>query len=186
MLPGCRPHLTRCAHPGRQREGDNDIGFHIATTTRTGEKAAPVAFFSLEMSAEQLASRVIAEQTKISSDSIRKGNLTDEEYTRVAPDTPFIAPQFPGPLIIPRGTDTIDAMNIKEAHKRDMALYRECREVERALIRHITIAIEAKPIHCIMDDAIEEKDGWMDATSINMTVLKVARFLDPEFKPVQT
>ena len=44
---------------------------------------AVVGFFSLEMSAEQLASRVIAEQTKISSDSIRKGNLTDEEYTRL-------------------------------------------------------------------------------------------------------
>lgn len=44
---------------------------------------AVVGFFSLEMSAEQLASRVIAEQTKISSDSIRKGSLTDEEYTRL-------------------------------------------------------------------------------------------------------
>ena len=38
-------------------------------------------------------------------------------------------------------------MNIREAHKRDTALYRECKEVERAFIRHITVTIEAKYIN---------------------------------------
>ena len=43
-------------------------------------------------------------------------------------------------------------MNLREAHKRDMALYRECREVERELIRHITIAIEAKYINFLKNE----------------------------------
>ena len=72
--------------------------------------------------------------------------LNDAEYSRVVPNTPFIAPRFPGSLNIPRGTDTIDAINLREEHKRNTGLYRECREVEKALIRHITTAIEAKYI----------------------------------------
>ena len=86
--------------------------------------------------------------------------LNEQEYSRVAPNTPFIAPMFPGPLNIPRGTDTIDAVNIREEHKRNLGLYRECREVEKALVRHITTAIESKYLdylknpdtHLIEDD----------------------------------
>ena len=60
-----------------------NIGFNAAKFFSQEEDKGSVVMFSLEMSAEQLASRVIAEQTKISSDSIRKGSLTDEEYTRL-------------------------------------------------------------------------------------------------------
>ena len=78
--------------------------------------------------------------------------LTEDEYTRVAPRTPFTAPDFPGVLRIPRGTDTVDAMNIREEHKRAMGVYRECREVERALMRHITTAVESKYIDFLKND----------------------------------
>lgn len=44
---------------------------------------AVVGFFSLEMSSEQLATRIIAEQTEISSGEIRKGNINEEEYGRL-------------------------------------------------------------------------------------------------------
>lgn len=43
-----------------------------------------VAFFSLEMSAEQLATRVLAEQSKISSDKMRKGDVTKTDYKEIA------------------------------------------------------------------------------------------------------
>ncbi len=42
-----------------------------------------VAFFSLEMSSEQLATRIIAEQTAISSEKIRRGKITEDEYARL-------------------------------------------------------------------------------------------------------
>jgi len=42
-----------------------------------------VAFFSLEMSAEQLATRILSEQAEISSEKIRRGMITEEEFRRL-------------------------------------------------------------------------------------------------------
>jgi replicative DNA helicase len=42
-----------------------------------------VGFFSLEMSAEQLATRIIAEQTGIPSNQIRRGGITESEFERI-------------------------------------------------------------------------------------------------------
>ncbi|MEW5726544.1 MAG: replicative DNA helicase [Pseudomonadota bacterium] len=44
---------------------------------------AKVAFFSLEMSAEQLAARILAEQAEISSHKIRQGEMSNEEFERL-------------------------------------------------------------------------------------------------------
>ncbi len=49
-----------------------------------GAEGAIVGFFSLEMSAEQLATRIISEQTQTPSDSIRKGKITTPEFDRLA------------------------------------------------------------------------------------------------------
>ena len=43
-----------------------------------------VAFFSLEMSAEQLATRVLAEQSRISSDKMRKAELSKQDFVKIA------------------------------------------------------------------------------------------------------
>ncbi|MEJ0094791.1 MAG: replicative DNA helicase [Methylocella sp.] len=43
-----------------------------------------VGFFSLEMSAEQLATRVIAEQSGVASYKIRRGDITEIEFHRIA------------------------------------------------------------------------------------------------------
>ncbi len=45
-----------------------------------GREGAVVGFFSLEMSAEQLASRILSEQSNVSSDRMRKGELAAEEF----------------------------------------------------------------------------------------------------------
>lgn len=42
-----------------------------------------VGFFSLEMSAEQLATRIISEQTEIPSHAIRRGKIEDIEFSRI-------------------------------------------------------------------------------------------------------
>ena len=43
-----------------------------------------VAFFSLEMSSEQLATRILAEQTKISGDKMRKAELNKDDFNKIA------------------------------------------------------------------------------------------------------
>ena len=42
-----------------------------------------VAFFSLEMSSEQLATRIISGQAEVSSEYIRRGKISDEEFQRL-------------------------------------------------------------------------------------------------------
>ncbi|MBB4001013.1 MAG: replicative DNA helicase [Aurantimonas endophytica] len=69
-----------------------NIAFNIAAAYEPAEQAdgsfkakngGVVAFFSLEMSAEQLATRIISEQTEISSSKIRRGNINDQELTKL-------------------------------------------------------------------------------------------------------
>ncbi|MBN06721.1 MAG: replicative DNA helicase [Rhodospirillaceae bacterium] len=44
---------------------------------------AVVGFFSLEMSSEQLAARILSEQTEIASDKMRRGSLSNDEFDRL-------------------------------------------------------------------------------------------------------
>jgi replicative DNA helicase len=43
-----------------------------------------VGFFSLEMSAEQLATRILSEQTEIPSSRIRRGDISESDFTKLA------------------------------------------------------------------------------------------------------
>ena len=60
-----------------------NIAFHAATTTRSGENAVPVAFFSLEMASEQLGTRILAERAQIDSEQIRRGKLDSQEFDQL-------------------------------------------------------------------------------------------------------
>ncbi|GGA50320.1 replicative DNA helicase [Pelagibacterium lentulum] len=53
-----------------------------------------VGFFSLEMSAEQLATRILAEQAEISSSDIRRGNIHESQYAKLV-DTSNLMAQVP-------------------------------------------------------------------------------------------
>jgi replicative DNA helicase len=69
-----------------------NIAFNIARTYQ-GEKQPDgviktlnggiVGFFSLEMSAEQLATRIIAEQSGIPSYKIRRGDIREDDFVRI-------------------------------------------------------------------------------------------------------
>ncbi len=50
----------------------------------TKSAGAAVAFFSLEMSADQLATRILAEQSNISSENLRMGKISQQEFARLA------------------------------------------------------------------------------------------------------
>jgi replicative DNA helicase len=69
-----------------------NIAFHVARNYAYeigpdgGKKTSSggvVAFFSLEMSAEQLAMRLLAEVSGVSSDRLRKGEIDQNEFARV-------------------------------------------------------------------------------------------------------
>jgi replicative DNA helicase len=51
--------------------------------TRKTVDGGIVGFFSLEMSAEQLAARILSEQAEISSEKIRRGMINEEEFKKL-------------------------------------------------------------------------------------------------------
>ncbi len=60
-----------------------NIAFHAAKKNSDDNKKSVVAFFSLEMSSEQLSTRIISEQSRIKSNDIRRGKITEEEMNRL-------------------------------------------------------------------------------------------------------
>ena len=69
-----------------------NIAYNIAKTYRAGKSengdrvaldGGMVGFFSLEMSAEQLATRVLAEQSGVASYKIRRGDITELEFVQL-------------------------------------------------------------------------------------------------------
>ncbi|MFZ1815690.1 MAG: replicative DNA helicase [Rhizobiaceae bacterium] len=55
-----------------------------ADGTPTAMDGGVVGFFSLEMSAEQLATRIISEQSEISSSKIRRGEITEADFEKLS------------------------------------------------------------------------------------------------------
>jgi len=77
-----------------------NIAFHVARNwkgevTPDGHRktvdGGQVGFFSLEMSAEQLATRVLAEQAQISSSDIRRGNIHESQFARLVDTSNLMA-----------------------------------------------------------------------------------------------
>ena len=59
-----------------------NIAYHAAQSLLSRQEKSSVAFFSLEMSSEQLSTRILSEQARIKSDDIRRGKVTEEEINR--------------------------------------------------------------------------------------------------------
>ena len=57
-----------------------NIAFNAAQNIQNTGKKSSVAFFSLEMSSEQLSTRILSEQARISSNDIRRGRISDEQF----------------------------------------------------------------------------------------------------------
>ncbi len=68
-----------------------NMAYNIAKANKKGIKhdgsegsvqGGVVGFFSLEMSAEQLAARILSEASEVPSEQIRKGDMTEDEFRR--------------------------------------------------------------------------------------------------------
>ena len=59
-----------------------NIAFNAASKLQEKKEKSTVAFFSLEMSSEQLSTRILAEQSRIKSNDIRRGKISDEQFDK--------------------------------------------------------------------------------------------------------
>ncbi len=88
---------------GRPSMGKTALATNIAFKAAKSslENKEPVLFFSLEMSSEQLAQRILSEQSGIDSHRIRKGDINENEFSNVVKtqnliqETPFYIDDTP-------------------------------------------------------------------------------------------
>ena len=59
-----------------------NIAYYAAKRIQENNEKSSVAFFSLEMSSEQLSTRILSEQARIKSNDIRRGKATEDELNR--------------------------------------------------------------------------------------------------------
>ena len=59
-----------------------NIAFNAAKKIQDSGKKSSIAFFSLEMSSEQLSTRILAEQSRIRSNDIRRGKISEEQFDK--------------------------------------------------------------------------------------------------------
>ena len=97
MMGGLQPSdlIILAGRPGMGKSAlATNIGYNVARAWEGGVAAdgrgvtttngGIVGFFSLEMSAEQLATRMLAEQCEIASYKIRRGEITASDFDRIA------------------------------------------------------------------------------------------------------
>lgn len=96
-----------------------NIAFNAAMAKLRGETAGvPVLFFSLEMSAEQLATRLLASESGISSDKIRRGDIRQDDFLNLTQASRRI---YEAPLYI----DDTPALTITGVRNRARRLQRQ-------------------------------------------------------------
>ena len=59
-----------------------NIAFNAAKKILDDGRKSSIAFFSLEMSSEQLSTRILAEQSRIKSNDIRRGRISEEQLDK--------------------------------------------------------------------------------------------------------
>ena len=59
-----------------------NIAFNAAENIQKQNKKTSIAFFSLEMSSEQLSTRILSEQSRIKSNDIRRGKINQEDFEK--------------------------------------------------------------------------------------------------------
>jgi len=59
-----------------------NIAFNAARKLQESGRKSSVAFFSLEMSSEQLSTRILAEQSRIPSNDIRRGRISEDQFDK--------------------------------------------------------------------------------------------------------
>ena len=81
--------------------------------------------------------------------------LSDAEYAKIVPNAAFIAPLFPHTLVIPNTVTQVEAFTLRDTHAEKKGLYYECKNVEKALQRHVQDALEYKYVAPLVNEDTE-------------------------------
>ena len=114
-----------------------NIAFHVARSAlRSGtsemRNGGAVGFFSLEMSAEQVATRILSERAGIPSDAIRRGKISDEDFTRLAHASQELQS-------LPLYIDHTGAIPVATLAARARRLKRECPDLSLIVVDYLQL-----------------------------------------------
>ncbi|HAU28923.1 MAG TPA: replicative DNA helicase [Rhodospirillaceae bacterium] len=106
-----------------------NIGFNAAKAYKAseGDEGAAVMFFSLEMSAEQLALRILAEISGVSSDRIRRGDIAESDFGGIVEASKTL-------MELPFFVDATPALSIAALRTRARRMMRQSRAKHGLLI----------------------------------------------------
>ena len=77
--------------------------------------------------------------------------LAPQEYRKIS-QTEFKVPTYPPALTIPSGTDPVVALNRRTKHTEERDAHRRCKEVEKALLRHIQNAMDEEWLDSLINE----------------------------------
>ena len=135
----------------RPSMGKTSLCLSVAEHVAIKEKK-PVAIFSLEMSKEQLALRMLCSQAQVNSHKLRTGHLTEDEWTKLAE---VVQNMYEAPIFIDDATETssltmrakcrrlmaehglglvvVDYLQLMRSHRRTENRVQEIGEIARGL-----------------------------------------------------
>ncbi len=153
-----------CIVAGRPSMGKTSWVLNVAQNAAI-EHNTPVAIFSLEMSKEQLVQRLLCAEGRVDSQRLRRGELTDEEYKRLAAaaghlnTAPLWIDDSPASTVLEMrakarrlkaetevGLLVIDYMQLMTGHGRSESRVQEVSEISRglkALARELDVPVVA-------------------------------------------
>jgi replicative DNA helicase len=153
-----------CIVAGRPSMGKTSWVLNVAQNAAI-EHNIPVAIFSLEMSKEQLVQRLLCAEGRVDSQRLRRGELTDEEYKRLAAaaghlnTAPVWIDDSPGNTVLEMrakarrlkaetevGLLVIDYMQLMSSQGRSESRVQEVSEISRglkALARELDVPVVA-------------------------------------------
>ena len=103
---------------GRPSMGKTALGINIAENIAVNQNL-PVGIFSLEMSGEQLAMRLLSSLSMVNSNSIRTGRLTDNDWPRINKALEMLGS---APIVV----DESSGLTANELRSRSRKMFKTC------------------------------------------------------------
>ena len=104
--------------------------------------------------------------------------LYDLEYAKILLTQPrFVAPAWLGALVIDTVAIAVEAVHAKEMKHEQIRLFRECKNVEKALLRHTQHAFEQKYIEPFINE---------DTGLVELDLPSALQYLDTNYEKVSS
>lgn len=165
---------------GRPSMGKTALALNIAmNVARQKQKAVEageadhyggtVGFFSLEMSGEQLATRILSDFAEIESHKIRQGKITTDEYTRLADSAMMLQ-------TLPLHVDETGGISIAHLHNRARRLKRSPSGLDFIVVDYLQLVTASGKVEGRVQEVSQITQGLKAlAKDLNVPVLALSQ-----------